>query len=587
MNIDESDFTFVENLLLRNTTFNDQQKEFIRMFESKTIIAVPGAGKTTSLAAKIILLLKKLRETGSRDGVCVITYTNVAVKEINEILITAGLGTLSHPHFIGTIHEFFNTFCVLPYFKMNLKSNELFFSEDDENGSLFYEKFIASRRPFLMDKKGVLRNIAKRIINSNLIVDDQYHYQLENTSNWEEEKFLKYKNDMLAAKIERKEKGYLLYDDTFWFSKKFLSDPYCVKMIRNRFKYIFIDEYQDTSSIGIKLIYSLFNTQFNILQLIGDPYQTIYLKSGQLSFNTDNQFRLNLTNRFGKEIAQQLNIIIPDAKIEVNTERKSFKPVFLVYSELSEVYRAYKEIIKEHEGHSVEFKHSKNIDKVLVRYKKWTQILLEGSNYVNDHRVKMKTKTQQLKMIIIDFFCRRIVPGTKNVTEIKRWINKHEKVRELNSILLSFLKSGTSVEAKNNLRNWINERLKERELSSININNSLFTLIDVELTIKDNLENINTNPSSDFYTIHSVKGETLRSALIVNLKDGYLTDILLHKNNLITDANYNDTEVHLLYVAMSRVTHLLVYAVHETEYMEKVHGKLSDWEIRWAGTQSL
>lgn len=77
------EYDLVETILLNGNHFNSQQREFIELFESKTIIAGPGAGKTTSLAAKIILLLRYLNYSGSREGVCIITHTNVAVNEIN------------------------------------------------------------------------------------------------------------------------------------------------------------------------------------------------------------------------------------------------------------------------------------------------------------------------------------------------------------------------------------------------------------------------------------------------------------------------------------------------------------------------
>ena len=58
MTFSEDDYTLVEKILLGDGHFNNLQREFIELFETSTIIAGPGAGKTTALAAKIILLLK-------------------------------------------------------------------------------------------------------------------------------------------------------------------------------------------------------------------------------------------------------------------------------------------------------------------------------------------------------------------------------------------------------------------------------------------------------------------------------------------------------------------------------------------------
>ncbi|WP_214796965.1 UvrD-helicase domain-containing protein [Exiguobacterium sp. s5] len=136
------DFQKVEKLLLNGNNFNDLQKEFINLFETKTIIAGPGTGKTTALVAKITLLIQKLHETGSREGVCIITHTNVAVEEINNALTRIGINGVHHPHFIGTVHEFFNKFCLTPFLKNRLKIESLFFDTKQSSDEIFYEKFL-------------------------------------------------------------------------------------------------------------------------------------------------------------------------------------------------------------------------------------------------------------------------------------------------------------------------------------------------------------------------------------------------------------------------------------------------------------
>ncbi|WP_430493560.1 UvrD-helicase domain-containing protein, partial [Paenibacillus ottowii] len=119
----EQDIKIIEAVTLDGKCFNDNQKEFINLFETKYIIAGPGVGKTTCLSAKIVLMLMKMASENSRDAICIITHTNVAVDEINRILNRMGISKIKHPHFVGTIHQFFNTYLALPYIKKKLNQD--------------------------------------------------------------------------------------------------------------------------------------------------------------------------------------------------------------------------------------------------------------------------------------------------------------------------------------------------------------------------------------------------------------------------------------------------------------------------------
>src|SRR5690625_6006850 len=90
----------VEEFVLGEFRFNEEQKKFIHFLDSAVIEAGPGSGKTTALAAKVALLLKKIEEEGSLEGVCVITHTNAAVNKNYDILKELNFNEIQHPHFI-------------------------------------------------------------------------------------------------------------------------------------------------------------------------------------------------------------------------------------------------------------------------------------------------------------------------------------------------------------------------------------------------------------------------------------------------------------------------------------------------------
>ncbi|PEB59718.1 hypothetical protein COM79_03435 [Bacillus cereus] len=581
MLFEETEYELVERILLGDGQFNDLQRKFIELFETKTIVAGPGAGKTTALAAKIVLLLRYLNKMGSKDGICIITHTNVAVNEINTTLQKAGVGNVTHPHFIGTINEFFNRFCVKPHFKRKFKHNTLIIEQEHHSDFDFYKVFFEQKIRWINQEKykDFKERLVERTHTNKLFVDvENIRIDMANTTNWGN--FDKYKLKMLEAKILRKKQGFLTHEDTFLFSKLFLLDPNVKSMLRNRFKYIFLDEFQDTTICGKELLSDLFNADNCIFQEVGDPYQTIMYGQPMPEVNEKKVFRINKTNRFGNEIAQHLNVIMPEANIQAIGDKKSFKPIILLYEEKKDIYPAYKELIKEYELQSPIFKKSIKGDKVLVFSKSWAPILKSGAIYRKKKSTKIESENYMLKRLIIDFIVEKVVTNKEKLSEVREWINNHKKIITLNSILIGILRNGMISEEKVKLKDFINNLLSEKSVGNINTRNQLFEKI--EAVLSPSVGEVSSKvDEDDIFTIHSVKGETLRSALVVDFDDKPLTKILLHKYGVYEEGNYLYTNNNLLYVAMSRVTHLFVFAMHKDDCTNEVYnGMKSGWMIK-------
>lgn len=101
--------------IARDLNFDDDERRNALLESgSRDFNAVPGSGKTSLLAAKLMLLAKKWPHT--RRGICILSHTNVARDEIARRLADTpeGAKLLSYPHFIGTIHSFVNQFFAIP-----------------------------------------------------------------------------------------------------------------------------------------------------------------------------------------------------------------------------------------------------------------------------------------------------------------------------------------------------------------------------------------------------------------------------------------------------------------------------------------
>lgn len=116
--------------------------------------------------------------------------------------------------------------------------------------------------------------------------------------------------------------------------------------MRKRFKYIFIDEFQDTEKNSLELINRIFNHEGNIVQYIGDPYQTLNFEGEMPFVDLNRKFELNICNRFGHQLAKQLSAIVSDVDLVCPEEKNSFDPVLFIYENKEKLIDEYKSILK-------------------------------------------------------------------------------------------------------------------------------------------------------------------------------------------------------------------------------------------------
>lgn len=575
------DYKRVEEALLNGSKLNSLQREFIELFETKTIVAGPGTGKTTSLAAKIALMMIEMRRTNEEYGICIITHTNVAVNEINIALQRVGVGKIKHPHFIGTINEFFNKFCVLPFFKLAFKTNSLSFpdqNKEDHNNIDAYISMISKQQPWM--NEGVKSAIARRIDNSHLILNNN-KLDLENTTNWD--KFYKYRQMMLGCKLKRKSQGFITHEDTFFFSDISLLNNRMVEILRERFKYVFIDEFQDTNLKGEKLLDKLFKTNNNVIQKIGDPYQTIGFTQSIPYIKEEDIFRLNLSNRFGGLIGNHLNIIVPEAQIETDIKNNSFNPILLVFNNPYSVDKAYYNMINKLSKDSPEFNDCNKRDSILVLRKETTNEYF-NIKYKEDKKKKRASTVSELKKLIIHFIHKKIMEvEIEGSLEIKNWIGSHKSIQSIYLILINILKTGLSQTLKTQLSKEINSILQDKLVGKIGPNDIVFSQI--QEIVNDNIEVKHLNQiENQISTIHSVKGETHRSVLLLDFEEKPLTKILMSKYVSASTENIDIINRNILYVAMSRAMHLFVFAISEDNLTDDIVTMFNrqNWDIQYA-----
>lgn len=96
---------------------NDPRLDVLKCISNIDVTACPGSGKTTLLVAKLAILANKWK--CRTRGICVLSHTNAARREIEQRLGSTAVGRqlLAYPHYIGTIHGFVDTFLALPWLR--------------------------------------------------------------------------------------------------------------------------------------------------------------------------------------------------------------------------------------------------------------------------------------------------------------------------------------------------------------------------------------------------------------------------------------------------------------------------------------
>lgn len=298
---------------------NSEQRQAASQIEGAVmIIAGAGSGKTRTLTYRVANLL----EHGvSPYSIMVLTFTNKAAKEMDERIVSL-IGNRSKGMMIGTFHSVFMKILRIECERIGYIRN---FSVYDTADSKSLIKNIV--KDFSLDEKVynssfVLDRISKA--KSSLISSEEY--LADNTY---------FTEDNIAGKPQigrifheynaRLRKNMAMdFDDLLFNTYTLLcSCPDVAQKYQNRFKYILVDEYQDTNHAQYKIIKILAEKYKNIC-VVGDDAQSIYAFRGAniqniLNFRKDYPdaytFKLEENYRSCQNIVNAANSVI-DKNVE-------------------------------------------------------------------------------------------------------------------------------------------------------------------------------------------------------------------------------------------------------------------------------
>lgn len=372
---------------------------------------------------------------------------------------------------------------------------------------------------------------------------------------------------MSTLKLNLKKAGCFSFDDIILYSEAALSNDKIISMLRKRFSYVFIDEFQDTDKKSIGLVNKVFNTTGNSVQYIGDPNQTLDFEGEMPNVDPLKVFELNICNRFGEEIAKQLPYIVKDVNIHCVDKKYSFNPVLLIYKSKEKLIENYRELFRKY-LQDEKFAADKRLDTILGIQNDTIDDYKGTLGIAFGKRIKRtESYTRQMIFIIHNLLMDKI-PGARDKDfKFIDWLNEHTVYKDLKIYLARSIKSQ---KLEIDVVKCINQLIQDRDGQKINKSNGVFKKIleIIELINNDTKSEILTSDNDNFTyrTIHSAKGETHRSVLLIDSENDNKPKIhttLLKACMCEWEEDFSQywVERNLLYVAMSRPTYLFTFAM--------------------------
>jgi DNA helicase-2/ATP-dependent DNA helicase PcrA len=257
------------------TQLNASQYEAITTTEGPLlVIAGAGSGKTRTLTYRVARLV----EAGvPPSSILLLTFTRKAAQQMLERateLLDSRCGKVAG----GTFHSFGNS--ILRKYAPHMALNPGFAIMDRVDAeaaiSILRKEIDAGRKHRSFPRKHTLANIFSRVVNKMTTIEDVVYDDYSHLS-----------SDMEAIRQlfqgyqrHKREHQLLDFDDLLVFLQQLLKGhPDIRERISSSFKYIMVDEYQDTNKIQAEILYLLTGAHQNIM-VVGDDSQSIYAFRG-------------------------------------------------------------------------------------------------------------------------------------------------------------------------------------------------------------------------------------------------------------------------------------------------------------------
>ncbi len=297
---------------------NEEQKLPVLDTEGAVLVlAGAGSGKTRVLTTRIAHLVEDL--SVPPESILAITFTNKAAREMRERLDRY---TDTTRMWVSTIHSMCVRILRMYAEKRGIRPNFSIYSEQERNAVIKQ----AFRECGFSDDDGLLKSVRYHISNAKMLglSPEAYRerYSLERNIDTAVTVYKKYD-------VHLKTYNALDFDDLLTETRTLLSeDDEAREYLSGKFRYIHVDEFQDTNEVQFEIIKMLASEHGNLF-VVGDDDQSIYGWRGakienilhfERSFPAAKIYKLQRNYRSTKSI-----LALANASIANNSFRKGKK----------------------------------------------------------------------------------------------------------------------------------------------------------------------------------------------------------------------------------------------------------------------
>ncbi len=239
---------------------NDNQLKAVNKTEGPLrIVAGPGSGKTRTIVSKITHILEN--NLAFPEEILAISFTNKAANEIKERVHKDGGTSMRN---IYTYHGWCHYFLRLEAEALGLGKDFTIIDASDSKSRITN---LIKEGDFGIDKGDAIEafeKISREEMKIKDMLESEHSAHVQIALLWE-----KYTN-------EKRVNGQLDFNDLISEVKRLLTtNEYIREKWASKYKYIFIDEFQDTNNVQFEIIRALTKPDSNIT-VVGDPDQNIY-----------------------------------------------------------------------------------------------------------------------------------------------------------------------------------------------------------------------------------------------------------------------------------------------------------------------
>lgn len=553
------------------------------------VFAGPGAGKTYWLINNVKKIVEASTKLNSASKIACITYTNVAVEEIQTRLNMTGDRVE-----VSTIHSFLYNCLVKPYAYLithddgRCKIDIMKLDGHDDHIPSVGRVMGNAHMSATVKRNGIDNKQLSNLLSSlewNMIGDELV---LQPRNDWQKNVYKKLivTGFFNAYKEMFWDDGILHHEDVLYFSYEILKQyPLIRSFIAERYPYILVDEFQDTHPVQTQILKWIAEAGA-VIGVIGDPAQSIYKFQGASRIDF-------------------IDFMLPGQKTYAMTQnRRSTRNIVNTLNHMRGNDEVIQECYRDIDGNEVCVIVDKSIDAIMGKFEnERTRLEMTGDNCIvsrrNDSTIKLKSCAGKCNVTIWnDFF--DVDSKRQRFLDIllsaQEYANRSMLETAINNVIKVFKtdRSGLVKEpftgstfslddllkrsmAVSLLEYLLSNRERNLEISALDFYNGLITFFSglgitlkkvsaggfkkfaEAVTVKELVRGLKLGEekNSNIRTIHKSKGAEFQSVLV------YFEDSADIKHILNPDLKSVEDDCRLYYVAMSRAEDFLCIATHE------------------------